>query len=160
VPRGRRGIGPDHARDWWAWPTSPQTHTQLAASIVARIIEAKTKLEGIAGAPFERVYLAGSSNGAYFLTALAMRGDLDRLGLSVHGYGAMSGGATSGIGADALAGRTPRAFYIGYGAYDDESKKNAGVLEAAHWPVQIREHPTGHGARERYLDEAFEFWND
>ena len=164
VPRGRRGIGPEGARDWWAWPTSPDAHAKLAASIVARIAVAKTKLEGIAGAPFERVYLAGSSNGAYFLTALAMRGDAERFGLSVNGYGAMSGGATGGMGADALAGRTPRKFYLGYGTYDDESKKHAkglaAVLAAAHWPALPREHPFGHGARELYLDEAFAFWND
>ena len=34
----------------------------------------------------------------------------------------------------------------------------AAVLEAAHWPVRVAEHPVGHGAREVYLDEAFAFW--
>lgn len=162
VPRGRRGIGPEGARDWWAWPTSPSAHAAHAASIVARLRAAKTKLEALAGAPFERTYLAGSSNGAYFLTALAMRGDLDRLGFSVDGWGAMSGGAPGGATVDALAGRSPAPFYVGYGAYDDDSKKGAralaALLESAHWPVRVAEHPTGHGAREVYLDEAFVFW--
>ena len=163
VPRGRRGIGPEGARDWWAWPTEPATHVQLVKELVARWGRAKSKLEGIAGAPFARTYLAGSSNGAYFLSALAMRGDCDDLGFPIDGYGAMSGGAPGGRGAAALAGRTARPFYIGFGAYDDDSKRGAralaGVASGAHWPVKLSEHPFGHGAREVYLDEAFVFWD-
>ena len=163
VPRGRRGIGPEGARDWWAWPTSPGAHAQLVKELVARWALAKQKLEGIAGAPFARTYLAGSSNGAYFLAALALRGDADEFGFPIAGYGAMSGGAPGGRGAEALAHRAPRPFYIGFGAYDDESKRGgralAGVAAAAHWPVKTSEHPFGHGAREVYLDEAFAFWD-
>ena len=164
VPRGRRGIGPEGARDWWAWPTEPATHVQLVKELVARWGRAKKKLEAIAGTPFARTYLAGSSNGAYFLSALAMRGDCDDLGFPIDGYGAMSGGAPGGRGAAALAGRTAHPFYIGFGAYDDDSKRGAhalaGVASGAHWPVKISEHPFGHGAREVYLDEAFVFWDD
>jgi predicted esterase len=163
VPRGRRGIGPEGASDWWAWPTSPATHAKLVKEIVARWVAAKTKLEGIAGAPFERTYLAGSSNGAYFLSALALRGDCDELGFPIAGYGAMSGGAPGGRGADALAGRAPRPVYVGFGTYDAETKSGARALAAvcgaARWPVRIAEHPFGHGAREIYLDEAFTFWD-
>jgi predicted esterase len=75
----------------------------------------------------------------------------------------MSGGAAGGHGAAALAGRAARPFYVGYGAYDEDSKKNARalvtVLEGAKWPVRVGEHPFGHGAREVYLDEAFAFWD-
>lgn len=88
VPRGLRGIGPAGAKDWWAWPTSPKSHAEHAPALVARISSAKAKLEERAGAPFERTYLAGSSNGAYFAVNLALRGELD-----VDGVGAMSGGA-------------------------------------------------------------------
>ncbi len=162
VPRGRRGIGPEGAKDWYAWPTDPATHVKLVKELVTRWALAKKKLEGIAGAPFEATYLAGSSNGAYFLTAIALRGDADDLDFAIDGYGAMSGGAPGGRGADALAKRTPRPFYIGYGAHDDESKKGAkalaSVTTAAHWPTKLAQHPFGHGAREVYLDEAFVFW--
>lgn len=163
VPRGHRGIGPGGARDWWAWPTSPATHAQRVKEIVARWVEMKKKLEALNGAPFEKTYLAGSSNGAYFLSALALRGDADALGFPIDGYGAMSGGAPGGRGADALSGRAPRPVYVGYGTYDAETKKGAkalaDVFEAAGWPVKIAEHPFGHGAREVYLDEAFAFWS-
>lgn len=162
VPRGRRGIGPDGAKDWYAWPTDPATHAKLVKELVARWALAKKKLEGIAGGPFAKTYLAGSSNGAYFLSAVALRGDADDLDFAIDGYGAMSGGAPGGRGADALAKRTARPFYVGYGAYDDESKKGAkalaSVMSAAKWPTKLAEHPFGHGAREVYLDEAFLFW--
>ncbi len=162
VPRGRRGIGPEGAKDWYAWPTDPATHAKLVRELIARWALAKKKLEGLAGAPFEATYLAGSSNGAYFLTAIALRGDADDLDFAIDGYGAMSGGAPGGRGADALAKRMPRPFYIGYGAYDDASKKGAqalaSVTTAAHWPTKLAQHPFGHGAREVYLDEAFAFW--
>jgi predicted esterase len=163
VPRGRRGIGPAQASDWWAWPTSPTAHAELTPAIVARWAAAKKKLEAIAGAPFERTYLAGSSNGAYFLAALALRGDLVALGFSIDGFGAMSGGATGGRGLDSLAKVTPRPFYVGFGSYDDETRTNVrslvATLESAHWPVRVAEHPFGHGANEVYLDDAFEFWD-
>jgi predicted esterase len=162
VPRGRRGIGPTGAHDWWAWPTSPDAHARMVKEIVARWAVLKKKLEDARGRAFEKTYLAGSSNGAYFLSAIALRGDADELGFPIDGYGAMSGGAPGGRGADALKGRAPRAIYVGYGAYDAETKPGAlalgSVFERAHWPVRIAEHPLGHGANEVYLDEAFAFW--
>jgi predicted esterase len=162
VPRGRRDIGPGQARDWWAWPTTPGAVAELTPSIVARWTAAKKKLEALAGAPFERTYLAGSSNGAYYLTALAVRGDLPTTGFPVDGFGAMSGGAAGAGAAERLARRAPRPFYVGFGTYDGQSKANAGplvdALRAAHWPVRAAEHPLSHGANEVYLDEAFELW--
>jgi predicted esterase len=162
VPRGRRGIGPVGAHDWWAWPTSPDAHARMIKEIVARWALLKKKLEDARGRRFERTYLAGSSNGAYFLSAIALRGDADELGFPIDGYGAMSGGAPGGLGARTLKGRASRAIYVGYGAYDAETKPGAlalaGVFESAHWPVRLAEHPFGHGAREVYLDEAFAFW--
>jgi predicted esterase len=163
IPRGRRGIGPAQAHDWWAWPTAAADVARLAPSIVERWAAAKAKFERIAGAPFDRTYLAGSSNGAYFLTALALRGDRDWLAsFPVDGFGAMSGGAASGGTPARLAGQAPRPFYVGWGSYDEESKANArsliGALTTARWPVRAAEHPLGHGANEVYLDEAFDFW--
>lgn len=163
VPRGRRGIGPEGARDWWAWPTSPATHAQLVKELVARWGVLKKKLEAIAGVSFERTYLAGSSNGAYFVSALALRGDCDELGLPIDGYGAMSGGSPGGRGADTLKARAPRPVYVGFGTHDAETRKGAqalaAVFEAARWPLRLAEHPFGHGAREIYLDEALSFWD-
>ncbi|HEY8072757.1 MAG TPA: hypothetical protein VIF62_01575 [Labilithrix sp.] len=154
VPRGVRGVGPGDAHDWWAWPTDPGSFEKLAPSLLARFADARAKLESIAGAPFERVYVAGSSNGAYFITMLAARADA-----RFDGFGAISGGAAP----RALA-PPARPFYVGYGTYDPETKTNARglvrALEDAKWPVRAAEHPFGHGARDVYLDEAFAFWDE
>lgn len=162
IPRGRRGIGPSQAHDWWAWPTTPGDISALTPSIVARWAEQKTKLEAIAGAPFARTYVAGSSNGAYYLTALAIRGDLPAPAFPVDGFGAISGGAAGAGAAARLTKLSPRPFYVGFGTYDDESKARAhallSALQAAHWPTRAAEHPLPHGANEVYLDEAIPFW--
>ena len=162
VPRGRRGVGPAGARDWWAWPTTSRAIGELAPSIVARWSAAKAKLEGIVGMPFERTYLAGSSNGAYFLAALVVRGDELGDAFPIDGFAAMSGGAFGAAAPGGLSRIRPRPFYVGFGAYDEESRANArllvAALRAAHWPVRDAEHPLGHGANEVYLDEAIEFW--
>lgn len=162
VPRGRRGIGPTDAKDWWAWPTSSDAHVKHAREIVESLKQTRARLEILAGAPFERTYLAGSSNGAYFLTALALHGDLERLGFMVDGVGAMSGGGTGGIPPAALADKKPIPMYVGFGVHDEETKKNASglvtLLTTARWPHQRAEHAVGHGAREIYLDEAFAFF--
>jgi predicted esterase len=164
VPRGMRGIGPGAAHDWWAWPTEPAAHAKYAASLVAKWARARRHLEQIAGAPFAHTYLAGSSNGAYFLTTLALSGDLERFGFPVDGYGAMSGGATGGRAATSLPAAARHPFYVGYGAYDETTKTSANalaeLLTRAHWPTRRRELPVGHGAREEYLDEAFAFWRE
>ena len=74
IPRGRRGIGPGASKDWWAWPTTPSDYSKYANAILTSFTEHKVALEKIAGAPFLRTYLAGSSNGAYFLTTVALHG--------------------------------------------------------------------------------------
>jgi len=164
IPRGRRGLGPAQARDWWAWPTTTDAITSFGPAMVARWVEQKKALEAIAGAPFETTYLAGSSSGAYFLSALALRGAVPTAAFPVDGFGAMSGGAPYASDARALGGLTPRPFYVGYGAYDAETKPSAlglvHLLQAARWPVRAAEHPFGHGARDVYLDEALGFWEE
>jgi predicted esterase len=163
VPRGVRGIGPSGARDWWAWPTEPGAHARYAVSLVTKWLRARRRLEEIAGAPFPRTYVAGSSNGAYFLTSLALRGELERLGFHVDGYGAMSGGSGGGREPAALPTTRP-PFYVGHGAYDESTRTDARALVAllarAKWPARERELPVGHGAREEYLDDAFAFWSE
>lgn len=161
VPRGRVGLGPKFASTWWAWPTAPEAHARTVDALVRRWIALKEKLEAQAGAPFARTYLAGSSNGAYFLSALALRGDCDRLGFPVDGYAVISGGAVGGLAVQ--AGRPRRPVYVGYGLYDAESPSGAKALalafETARWPVKRAPHPLGHGAHAVYLDEALAFFD-
>lgn len=152
VPRGiqhRSGA----FRSFWGWPTGA-AYTEQVSELVARFERNRQALEAKAGARFTRVYVAGSSAGAYFATALALRGDY-----SAHGYAALSGaGGKPRVNFDALP---PAPFYIGYGSFDrvaPEARALARALESAGWPVKLAEHKTGHGAREVYLDEAFAFF--
>ncbi len=155
LPRGRRGIGPSGAKDWWAWPTTSSAYATYATTMVEEWKTARAKLESALGRKFERTYLAGSSSGAYFLAALALAGAID-----VDGYAATSGGA-AGFAAAHDAGGPPKPFYVGYATGDptkNAPKALGAFLASKGWPVRVREHPGGHGAREEYLDEAFAFW--
>lgn len=160
VPRGQRHIGPDHAKDWWAWPSSPDVHEQLAGELVARILSAKRALEARLGIAFVRTYLAGGSIGARFLCALALRDDLSRLGFNVDGLGIMSGAATLGI--SSIQNVPKHRTYLGYGSNDEPVKAPVNelrvLLEGAEWPLHVAVHPFGHGSHAEYIDEAFAFW--
>ncbi len=157
-PRGIRGIGPKANPDYWAWPTTAGDYAKYTPALLARFAAAKGALEGRAGKSFARTYLAGSSNGAYFLVSLALHG-----AFAADGFGAFSGGSGGGWSAREVAAMatTSKPFYVGYGAADETKggpQSLATLLRNAKWPMREREHPGGHGAREVYLDEAFAYW--
>jgi predicted esterase len=154
LPRGWDDVAPKRIARWWAWPTNPGTFRQRTPAFVARVAELRARLEALTGARFERVWVAGSSSGAYYAAALALHG-----ALPADGYGAMSGG--SGGPTPELAGLPPRPFYVGFGRGDSvgpRARALGDALRAARWPVKVAEHDVPHGAREVYLDEAFAFW--
>lgn len=158
LPRGRRGIGPGSAKDWWAWPTSGADYATYASSLTSEWATARAKLEAALGeVHFDHVYLAGSSSGAYFLSALALAHAIE----GIDGFAATSGGAPGLLGAPRPSSdKVP--FYVGYAAGDPSNggpKALAAFLSAHGWPVRVKEHPGGHGAREEYLDEAFDLWS-
>lgn len=154
LPRGVRGLAPPGHDGWWGWPTTPGGYRRYAATLTRSFEEKRRRLEERIGFRFSRVYLAGSSSGAYFVAALALHG-----GFAADGFGAMSGGA--GRATPELGRLSPTPFYIGYGKHDRvgaSARVLGGVLARASWPVRVSEQPVGHGAREIYLDEAFAFW--
>ena len=158
MPRGRRGIAPKNIKDWWAWPTSADAYARYAKELTQSWLEKKRRLEAIIGGSFDRTYLAGSSNGAYFVAILALRGEF-----VADGFGAMSGGNAAGRSKETIAATSRPPFYVGWGAQDDthdDPKSLAALLARAGWPSKSAEHPVGHGAREVYLDEAFDFWTN
>lgn len=149
LPRGRVGIGPKDAKEWWAWPTSPVDYVKYARTLVEEWKAERRALEDALGRPFRKVYLAGSSSGAYFLTMLAFAGAVD-----FDGYIATSGGS---VGPGASPKAVKRPFYVGWGSGDPTNggpKALAAYLRTQGWPALGTEHATGHGAREAYLDEA------
>jgi predicted esterase len=156
LPRGKQGLAPKRISSWWGWPTNAGNYSKHAAAMVAGIADKRRKLEEVVGVQFSRVYVAGSSSGAYFASALALRG-----GIEADGFGVMSGG--SGAATPELPKLAKKPFYIGFGEGDTvaESAKALGeVLRHAGWPVRVAGHRVGHGAKEVYLDEAFAFWRE
>jgi predicted esterase len=154
LPRGRRGLAPRGQDNWWGWPTSTAAYVRLGPELVQAFAEKRRKLEALTGTRFSKLYLAGSSSGAYFAAALALDGAIDAAG-----FAAIAGG---GLGArSVLRTLPPKPFYIGYGR-DDSAGRSAALLgqrlTEAGWPVQVAVHPLPHGTNEIYLDEAFEFW--
>ncbi|HEY3233510.1 MAG TPA: hypothetical protein VGJ84_02265 [Polyangiaceae bacterium] len=156
IPRGKQGLAPKGFAGWWGWPTSEVTYRANASELVPLIERKRRRLEQALGVEFSRVYLAGSSAGAYFAAALALHG-----AFHADGFGAMSGGA--GWQTPELQRLEPKPFYIGYGASDSVRSAAlalAALLRRSGWPVRVAEHAVPHGAQEIYLDEAFAFWRE
>jgi predicted esterase len=154
MPRGERGLGPKGQEQWWGWPTGEGSYRRRGPALVAAVVEARRRFEAFTGVAFARVYVAGSSSGAYFVSELALHG-----GLRADGYAAISGGAARPTAE--LASLPPTPFYIGYGTHDpaaNSARALAALLRHAGWPVRIEAHPVPHGAHEVYLDEAFAFF--
>jgi predicted esterase len=150
MPRGRAGLAPKAQAGWWGWPTARGTYQSLAGELLAEMSAQRQRLEALTARPFHRVYLAGSSSGAYFVTAL-----LIERALPVDGYGIISGAA------DPAADLTPLPHppvYIGFGTHDPvgaAARSFGARLSRAGFPVKVGIHPLPHGTAEIYLDEAF-----
>jgi predicted esterase len=155
LPRGTQGLAPKGYPGWWGWPTSTASYERDGAAEIAKLREKRSQLEALLGSKFERVYLAGSSSGAYFVAAIALFGGMPEIA----GYGVLSGGA--GYKTKAFDKVLKRPVYVGFGKNDSvapSARALGRLLEGAGWPVRTGAHPVPHGAREIYLDEAFAFW--
>jgi predicted esterase len=146
---GRDDKGMGHYR---SWPTGDESYSRHAKRLVGRIEALRRAVEALAGASFERVYLGGSSAGGYFTGYLMLRGDF-----AADGYAVLSGGSARPMARDL----PKRALYVGYGDGDvvgEKAEALAAQVRRAEWSVRVSKLHTGHGARERYLDEAFAFF--
>jgi predicted esterase len=156
LPRGRRGLAAQTQKDWWGWPTSEAQYARWTPELVASFVDKRNKLEALAGTRFARFYLAGSSAGAYFAAALALKGKLE-----ADAVAAISGGAW--VEQNEVAKLAPLPFYVGYGRHDTVAGRAQALgarLLSAGWPVKVAIHPLPHGAREVYLDEALAFFRE
>lgn len=155
LPRGERGFAPRQYPGWWGWPTSKTSYARNGTRFIEKIEAKRRLLEARLQQHFTRVYLAGSSSGAYFVAAVALHGDMSE----VDGFGVLSGGV--GYATDELTNLPKTPVYVGFGKNDSVAggaRALAHRLEALGWPVEVAPHPVPHGAREIYLDEAFAFW--
>lgn len=157
TPRGRRGIGPPGMRDWWTWPTATAAQHKVEPELFAEWRAAIDTLEQRSG-PFERIYILGFSNGAYYGASLAMRA-----AFRADGFGLFAGGS----GAEYLrrAGRSTKhrpPIYVGYGHKDPtktDSRQLGRMLQSLRWPSRlVGRRNIGHLMADSQVDEAIEFF--
>jgi len=166
TPRGRRGIGPKGMEDWWTWPTAETAQQKVESDLLAEWTEAKEELEAKSGAKFERVWIFGFSNGAYYATSLAMRGRLADDGDAKHpiadGYAAFAGGSgASYLKLAAAKTKTRPRFFVGWGGKDPkhgDQEELAAMLHDLGWPSKSDPAKNaGHTATDRQLSDAVAF---
>ncbi len=158
TPRGRRGIGPGSMRDWWTWPTSARAQSQVEQDVIDEWMYAKTILEHRAGTPFDKVYVIGFSNGAYYASSLALRGRL-----SVDGYAMIAGGSAHSWARRSAAQVTHRPpIYVGYGHRDTVGKdcrELGSALQSLGWRHRIVGRPrVGHLITDSQIREAMDLF--
>jgi predicted esterase len=156
MPRGRRGLGPKDMEDWWTWPTSAKKQEAVEADVLATWDASRKLLEAKGGARFERVYVAGFSNGAYYASSLALRGRLD-----VDGYAIFAGGsAPKYLKSAAARVKTRPPVFVGYGTKDAagrDAKKLADALRALGWKSRVMPRDVGHTITDSQFEAAWKF---
>ena len=158
MPKGRRGLRDDHMKDWYTWPTGVAARRRAESAVLEEWWAAKRALERKLGRPFDRVYVFGFSNGAYYVSSLALRGRLD-----IDGYASFAGG-TAGprIAPRAFADVRRVPWYVGYGQRDTPAVQGASRLrrafKALRWPGKVVGRPrVGHTMTDSQVREALEF---
>jgi predicted esterase len=156
MPRGRIGIGPGRAPDVWAWPTSAQAQEQLEAELVDEWGQARAKIEQSSGRAFERLYVFGFSNGAYYAASLALRNRLQAQGYGVFAGG--SGGRYAALLGSRTSDRAP--IFVGYGTKDPARKDMQSLVETLKrlgWRHGVKSEPVGHIVTDAQLSAALRY---
>ena len=114
-------------------------------------------LEKRSGKAFERVWVFGFSNGAYYATSLALR---DRL--PVQGYAAFAGGSAAAHLAQAGARAKRRAqLFVAWGEKDpahDDQVRLVRMLRGLRWPSRSKgSRHAGHAMTDDAVNEAVAF---
>ncbi|HET9957988.1 MAG TPA: hypothetical protein VFQ61_26000 [Polyangiaceae bacterium] len=156
MPRGRAGVGPRSAGDVWAWPTSAAKQAEVESELVDEWLRARAQIEARNGRPFERLFVFGFSNGAYYASTLALRNRV-----AADGYGVFAGGS-GGKYASILGSRTSERapIFIGYGTKDPawhDMVSLADTLKKLGWRHRVKAEPVGHLVTETQLAAAMRF---
>jgi predicted esterase len=170
MPRGRRGIGPKGSEDNWAWPTGSSAQLSVESDVLAEWASAQAKLEEKSGAKFDRVWVFGFSNGAYYAASLAARGRLANDGdasspqkhVVASGYAVFAGGSGASYLSASAKNVTDRPrFFVAWGGQDPahgDQEELAHMLHDLGWPMKSSPAPkAGHTATDKQLAEAVAF---
>jgi predicted esterase len=124
----------------YVWPGTLAAQESSEQELIDGWNEARAFLEKRNGKAYDEVFLMGFSSGAYFVSALALRGRVN-----FDGYAVFAGGA-GGIASAEVATKAP--VYVGVCADDSQtanhSRNFGGALAARGWPHRVDEQPVGH----------------
>jgi predicted esterase len=155
MPRGRadrttkQGI-------MYTWPNSAKAQARYEQEVLDEWMQAKQRAEARDGR-FDRVFVFGFSNGAYYASSLALRGRL-----RVDGYAVFAGGEALKYlrpVADKIEQRAP--IFVGYGTKDPahhDQEELIELLRSLRWPYRSRAAPVGHMVTNQQLDDALQFF--
>jgi predicted esterase len=154
-PRGRAGFGPGRDPKVLAWPTARVLQEAHEEALIAEWRAARELVEKTRG-PFERTWVFGFSNGAYYGASLALRGKL-----KVDGYGVFAGGNGGRYHRLlARAARRRRPIFVGYGTKDPDHRRQRSLialLDELGWPHASRADRVGHTVSDAQMRAAVEF---
>lgn len=155
IPKGRGGLGPGRDPNVLAWPTARTLQEQHEDAMIEEWTRARALVEKRSGS-FDKVFVFGFSNGAYFATSLALRGKL-----AVDGYGAFAGG-NGGKYHSILAQKAPRRvpLFVGYGTKDPDHLRQEGLVKLLRqlgWPHRSRADRVGHTVTDAQVRGALTF---
>ncbi len=124
----------------FVWPGTVSSQETSEQDLIDGWNEARAFLEKRNGKPYDDVFLMGFSSGAYFVSALALRGRV-----KFDGYAVFAGGA-GGLASAEVTTKAP--VYVGVCADDKQtanhSRSFGGVLAARGWPNRVDEQRVGH----------------
>jgi predicted esterase len=150
--------------DWWTWPNGVAAQAENEKPILDEWARAKALLEEKSGKPFERVWVFGFSNGAYYATSLALRGRLSATDAVVHvdGFASFAGGSGEAYlerAAKAASTRTP--LFVAWGGKDKahpDQVKLSRMLKRLRWPTASEGAPrAGHVMTDHQAASAIRF---
>ncbi len=140
MPRGFLGMGSGSMKDVYAWPTGQAAQREYEGGLIESLLAAKKKLETRRGRPYDDVFIAGFSSGAYYASSLALRGTAP-----FDGYALMAGGTKNALAKD-IDARKP--IFLSITTKDkttrDDARELAKALDAGRWPHRTQEEALGH----------------
>lgn len=155
IPRGRPGLGPGRDPSVLGWPTALELQERYEAELLGEWSKARRRAEKLAG-PFERVFVFGFSNGAYYAETLAFRERLPMDGVALFAGG--SGSKYQLLLATRAKRRIP--LFLGYGTEDPDSPRQVelrDMLRRIDWPHRTVAARVGHTVSDDQIRAALAF---
>lgn len=138
----------------YVWPGTLNAQESSEEELIDGWNEARSFLEKRNGRPYDEVFLMGFSSGAYFVSALALRGRA-----KFDGYAVFAGGAGGLAAKGELASKPP--VFVGVCADDSQtashSRNFGAALAARGFPHRVDEQHVGHMFADVHVAHAVKY---